>query len=65
MEGTDAFERFVRGGLEGFGLTPDPAELAVIKAVDAVYGDQMRALMHLELADVESELEIDLSRPPP
>jgi hypothetical protein len=64
MEGSDSFEGFVRAGLERLGLEPDPAELAVIQAVDSIYGAQNDALMALDLSEIEPELDLDLSRTP-
>jgi hypothetical protein len=64
MEGSGTFEDFVRAGLDRLGLEPDPAELAVIQAADAIYGPQIDALMALELGDVEPEHDVDLSRAP-
>jgi hypothetical protein len=64
MEGSDSLERFVRAGFQRLGLEPDPAELAVIEAVDSIYGAQNDALVDLDLSEVEPELDLDLSRPP-
>jgi hypothetical protein len=64
MEGSGTFEDFVRAGLDRLGLEPDPAELAVIQAADAIYGPQIDAMMRLDLGDVEPEHDVDLSRSP-
>ena len=61
----DAFERYVRAGLELAG-EPEPSEidLAVIRAADAAYGSQMRALDGVDLTHVQPEPDLDPSRPP-
>jgi hypothetical protein len=64
MESSDSFPRLARAGFELLGLEPDEAELAVIEAVDALYRPLMQALIEVDLAGVEPEPEIDLSRPP-
>jgi hypothetical protein len=64
MEGSDSFEHFVRAGLGRLGLELDRAELGVIQAVESIYGAQNDALMHVDLSEVEPELDPDLSRPP-
>ena len=40
----DAFEQYVRAGLEQAGMTVDDTELAVMRAADAVYGPGFQAL---------------------
>ena len=60
----DAFERFVRGGLELSGLAVDDVDLAVIRAADAVYGPGLRALAAADLRAVTPEVDLDPSRPP-
>ncbi len=60
----DAFEQFVRAGLELNGLAVDDVDLAVIRAADAVYGPGMRALAQADLRTVWAESDLDPSRPP-
>ena len=60
----DAFESYVRAGLELAGEEVDDTDLAVIRAADAVYGPEMRALDSADLADVMPEPDLDPSRAP-
>ncbi len=60
----DALERYVRSGLELAGETVDDIDLAVIRAADAVYGADMRALDGASLADVMPEPDLDPGRAP-
>ena len=60
----DAFERFVRAGLELNGLAVDEIDLAVMRAADAVYGPGMRALAAADLREVFPEVDLDPSRAP-
>ena len=64
MAEMDAFERFVRAGLELEGVPVDDTDLAVMRAADAVYGPGMRALAAADLRDVLPELTPDPSRAP-
>jgi hypothetical protein len=64
MEGSGTFDDFVRAGLERLGIELDPAELAVIRAAESIYGAQIDALMRLYLGAVPPEHDLDLSRPP-
>ena len=57
-------ERYVRAGLELAGEQVDDVDLAVIRAADAAYGHQMRALDELDLAHVRPEPDLDPARPP-
>jgi hypothetical protein len=56
--------RFVDAGLELLGLEADEAELAVIGAVDSLYGPPLEALAETELDGVEPEAGIDPSHAP-
>jgi hypothetical protein len=60
----DAFEQYVRAGLEVAGHEVDDTDVAVMRAVDAVYGEAMRALGRADLAAVWAEPDLDPSRPP-
>jgi hypothetical protein len=60
----DAFERYVRAGLELAGVPVDEVDLAVMRAADAVYGPGMRALAAADLSGVVPELALDPGRPP-
>ncbi len=55
---------FIKVGLEIFELDAGEAELAVIEAVDALYGGPLRRLTETELDGVEPEPGGDLSRAP-
>ena len=60
----DPFEQYVRAGLELGGREVDDVDLAVMRAVDAVYGAGMRALGQADLKDVWAEPDLDPSRAP-
>ncbi|MEA2308562.1 MAG: hypothetical protein QOI65_848 [Thermoleophilaceae bacterium] len=60
----DAFERYVRSGLELAGIPVDDVDLAVMRAADAIYGPGMRALAGADLRAVMPEIDLDPSRPP-
>jgi hypothetical protein len=60
----DTFEQYVRAGLELAGRDVDDVDIAVMRAVDAVYGPPMRALADADLKDVWAETDIDPSRAP-
>jgi hypothetical protein len=60
----DAFERFVRAGLELAEVPVDDVDLAVMRAADAVYGPGLRALAAADLREVLPEVDLDPARPP-
>ena len=60
----DAFERYVRAGLELAGVEADATDIAVMRAAESVYGPGFRALAEADLRDVELEPDLDPSRPP-
>jgi hypothetical protein len=60
----DAFERYVRAGLELSDVPVDDIDLAVMRAADAVYGPGMRALAAADLREVLPEVDLDPSRAP-
>jgi hypothetical protein len=55
---------FVGAGLKLLELEADETELAVIEAVDALYGPPLQALVEAELDGVEPEPEVDPSHAP-
>ena len=60
----DAFESYVRAGLELAGQPVDEVDLNVLRVADAVYGEEIRALEAADLAGVWPEPDLDPSRPP-
>jgi hypothetical protein len=60
----EAFESYVRSGLELAGEEVDDTDIAVIRAADAVYGPEIRALDAADLAEVMPEPDLDPSRAP-
>jgi hypothetical protein len=60
----DPLEQYVRAGLELAGEAVDDVDLAVIRAADAVYGAEMRALDGLDLSKVMPEPDLDPRRAP-
>jgi hypothetical protein len=60
----DAFEQFVRAGMELADQSVDDTDIAVMRAADAVYGSQLRALLAEDLRAVYPELNFDPGRAP-
>ncbi len=60
----DAFEQFVRAGMELAEQDVDDTDIAVMRVADAVYGSQLRALLAEDLREVKPELDFDPSRAP-
>jgi hypothetical protein len=60
----DAFEQFVRAGVELAGGTVDDTDLAIMRVAEDVYGTQVRALLAEDLREVKPELDFDPARAP-
>lgn len=60
----DTFEQYVRAGLELQGFEVDDVDVQIIRAADAAYGPDMRALEAANLKDVWPESDLDPSRAP-
>ena len=60
----DAFEQYVRGGLERAGLTVEPVELDIMRFIDALYGPEIAALAEADLHGVWTEIPLDPGRAP-
>jgi hypothetical protein len=60
----DAFEQFVRAGMELAGETVNDTDIVIMRIADEVYGSQVRALMAEDLREVKPELAFDPSRAP-
>jgi hypothetical protein len=60
----DAFEQFVRGGLEWQGLSVDETEIEIMRFVDQIFGPELRALMALDMNGLWAESDLDPSRAP-
>jgi hypothetical protein len=60
----DAFERYVRAGMELADQPVDDTELAIMRVADAAYGSQVRDLLAEDLHEVKPELDFDASRAP-
>lgn len=60
----DAFEQFVRAGMERAGDDVDDTDIAIMRVADEVYGSQIRALLAEDLRDVKPELDFDPARGP-
>jgi hypothetical protein len=65
MEGESAFQRYLEGALETFGIATDGTERAVMLGVWSVYWPGIEQLRDADLDGVEPEMAPDLSRPPP
>lgn len=64
MEPDSAFQRYVQGGLELFGIEADQTERSVMEGVFSVYRPALEGLLAADLEGVEPERPIDLSRAP-
>ncbi len=60
----DAFEQFVRAGMELAGDGVDDTDIAIMRVADQVYGSQIRDLLGEDLREVKPELDFDPSRGP-
>jgi hypothetical protein len=65
MEGESAFQRYLNGGLETFGISADEDERMVMMGVWSLYEPGMEVLRDTDLDEVEHEHDVDLSQPPP
>jgi hypothetical protein len=59
-----AGRRYVVAGLEVLGVDAGEDEIAVIEAVDAVYGPSLEALLADEFDGILHEPGADMSKPP-
>ena len=64
MEGESAFQSYLNGALETFGIEADEDERAVMMGVWALYEPGMELLRDTDLDAVEPEAHPDLSSPP-
>lgn len=64
VESGSAFQSYLEGALEVFGIEVDETERAVIAGVWSVYEPAMDLLREADLSGVAPEREIDLSRAP-
>jgi hypothetical protein len=60
----DAFERYVRAGLELSSTPVSDVDLAVMRAADTIYGPHLRAINEIDLSGVWAETVLDPSKPP-
>jgi hypothetical protein len=60
----DAFEQFVRAGMELAGEDLDETDIAIMRVADDIYGSQVRSLLAEDLRHVKPELDFDPSRAP-
>ena len=65
MEPDSAFQSYIEGALETFGIEADETERAVMAGVFAVYRPGLEQLLAVELDAESAEPDPDLSRPPP
>jgi hypothetical protein len=64
MEEQERFNRMVRDTLAGYGVEVDDTDLAVLGAIEQVYGPERNALLAADLSDVEPEHDFDPGRAP-
>jgi hypothetical protein len=64
MEGQPAFQSYLEGALETFGIQADEEERAVMMGVWSLYEPGMELLRDADLDGIEPERAADLSGPP-
>jgi hypothetical protein len=64
MEGESAFQSYLNGALETFGVDTDEDERAVMVGVWSLYEPGMELLRDADLDGIEPEAHADLSEPP-
>jgi hypothetical protein len=64
MEGESAFQRYLVGALETFGIAADEAERGVMLGVWSLYEPGMEQLREADLDVIDPEMAPDLSKPP-
>lgn len=64
MEGESAFQSYLNGALETFGIAADDEERTVMTGVWSIYEPGMELLRDTDLDGIEPELHPDLSQPP-
>jgi hypothetical protein len=60
----DSSRDYIESGLAVLGLHAGEDEIAVIQAVDAIYGPALEALMAEGFDGISHELGADMSKPP-
>lgn len=60
----DGNRRYIESGLAALGLEAGPDEIAVIEAVDAIYGPSLEALLAEGFDGIPQEPGADMSEPP-
>jgi hypothetical protein len=64
MEGESAFQSYLNGALETFGIKADEDERAVMMGVWSLYEPGMELLRDAKLDGIDPEPHPDLSKPP-
>jgi hypothetical protein len=59
-----AFQSYIEGGLENFGIEADEVERAVMKGVFEIYQPALELLLEVDLDADAAEPSPNLSRPP-
>jgi len=64
MEAQTAFQSYLEGALETFGIACDEAERGVMLGVWSIYEPGIELLRDADLEGIEPEMRADLSKPP-
>jgi hypothetical protein len=64
MEGESAFQSYLNGALETFGIHADEDERAVMTGVWSIYEPGMELLRDADLDGIAPEMHPDLGEPP-
>ena len=59
-----AFQSYLEGALESFGIEADETERMVMTGVWSVYEPALKLLLEGDFDSVDPELDLDLSKPP-
>jgi hypothetical protein len=60
----DTFERYARAAMEFEGLNIEESDVHIMRAANAAYGPDLKALEALDVRHIWSEPDLDPSRPP-
>ncbi|MFL5896636.1 MAG: hypothetical protein ACJ76Z_16175 [Thermoleophilaceae bacterium] len=60
----DAFEQWVRGGLEHAGVGAEDVDVEIAAYIEQLYGPELRALVEADMNGLWPEPDLDPSRAP-
>lgn len=60
----DAFEQWVRGGLEQAGLEVTDLDVQIARVIQSIYGPELQSLAAVDMNGLWPEADLDPSRAP-